>query len=115
MCNLYSITTNQAAIAALYELTASGSLFARSLSGPCLEVLVRRFLAGFSFAGAGGGTVGAGSGSFRTSTVLNDAKTICDFEGSTSGGGGGCSGMAGGPCISACSGTAEGASISSTG
>ena len=108
MCNLYSITTNQAAIAAFYELTASGSLFARNLSGPCLEVLVRRFLAGFSFAGAGGG-------SFRTSTVLNDAKTICDFEGSTSGGGGGCSGMAGGPCISACSGTAEGASISSTG
>ena len=113
MCNLYSITTNQAAIAALYELTASGSLFARSLSGPCLEVLFRRFLAGFSFVGAGGGTVGAGGGSFRTSTVLNDAKTICDFEGSTCGGG--CSGMAGGPCISPCSGTAEGASISSTG
>ena len=112
MCDLYSITTNQAAIAAFYELTASGSLFARSLSGPCLEILVRRFLAGFSFVGPGGGTVGAG-GSFRTSTVLNDAKTICDIEGSTCGGG--CSGMAGGPCISPCSGTAEGASISSTG
>ena len=112
MGNLYSITTNQAAIAALHEPTASGSLFARSFHAPCLDVLVRRFLAGFSFVGAGGGTVGAGAGSLRTSTVLNDAKTICDIEGSTCGGG---SGMAGGPCISAGSGTAEGASISSTG
>jgi len=56
--------------------------------------LVRRFLGGFSFVGPGGGT-------FTTSMVLNDAKTIWDFDGS----------MCGGDC----SGTAEGAGISSTG
>jgi hypothetical protein len=57
------------------------------------DALVRR-LRGFSFAELRGAT-------FRTSIALNDAKTLCDLDGSTCGGD--------------CSGTAGGAGISSTG
>ena len=60
---------------------------------PWSGALVRR-LRGFSFAELRGAML-------RTSIALNDAKTLCDLDGSTCGGD--------------CSGTAGGAGISSTG